>query len=82
MSFDDDYCVWGQIGSASWACIGQGLIAPGGFVVCDFGVILSGYCSDQTRTVWMGARSGVSPSGLRGGAGSATGRHRRGAAGR
>jgi Xaa-Pro aminopeptidase len=32
-------------------------IAPGGFVVCDFGVILAGYCSDQTRTVWMGAAS-------------------------
>ena len=30
-------------------------IAKGGFVVCDFGVILSGYCSDQTRTVWVGA---------------------------
>jgi Xaa-Pro aminopeptidase len=29
-------------------------IARGGFVVCDFGVILSGYCSDQTRTVWIG----------------------------
>ena len=29
-------------------------IAPGAFVVCDFGVILSGYCSDQTRTVWVG----------------------------
>lgn len=25
-----------------------------GFVVCDFGVILSGYCSDMTRTVFMG----------------------------
>src|SRR5271170_3189931 len=33
-------------------------IAPGGFVVCDFGVILTGYCSDQTRTVWVGAGSG------------------------
>jgi Xaa-Pro aminopeptidase len=29
-------------------------IAAGGFVVCDFGVILAGYCSDQTRTVWVG----------------------------
>jgi Xaa-Pro aminopeptidase len=34
-------------------------IAPGGFVVCDFGVILAGYCSDQTRTVWVGAASGA-----------------------
>jgi Xaa-Pro aminopeptidase len=30
-------------------------IQPGAFVVCDFGVILRGYCSDQTRTVWVGA---------------------------
>ena len=29
-------------------------IQAGSFVVCDFGVILSGYCSDQTRTVWVG----------------------------
>ena len=33
----------------------QQAIAPGGFVVCDFGVILGGYCSDRTRTVWVGA---------------------------
>ena len=32
-------------------------ISPGGFVVCDFGVILAGYCSDQTRTVWVGPAS-------------------------
>jgi len=30
-------------------------IEPGGFVVCDFGVILHGYCSDRTRTVYVGA---------------------------
>jgi Xaa-Pro aminopeptidase len=30
-------------------------IRTGGFVVCDFGVILEGYCSDQTRTVWVGS---------------------------
>jgi Xaa-Pro aminopeptidase len=29
-------------------------IRSGGFVVCDFGVILRGYCSDQTRSVWVG----------------------------
>jgi Xaa-Pro aminopeptidase len=33
-----------------------GPIRRGGFVVCDFGVILAGYCSDQTRTVWVGPR--------------------------
>ncbi len=33
-------------------------IPRGALVVCDFGVILSGYCSDQTRTVWVGDVSG------------------------
>lgn len=30
------------------------MVPPQGFVVCDFGVILAGYCSDETRTVHIG----------------------------
>ena len=33
------------------------LLPQAGFVVCDFGVILAGYCSDMTRTVHMGRPS-------------------------
>ncbi|MBA3912647.1 MAG: aminopeptidase P family protein [Acidobacteriales bacterium] len=33
------------------------LIPRSGFVVCDFGVILAGYCSDMTRTVHVGKLS-------------------------
>lgn len=32
----------------------QAAIPRQGFVVCDFGVILAGYCSDMTRTVYVG----------------------------
>jgi Xaa-Pro aminopeptidase len=32
----------------------QAAIPPSGFVVCDFGVILAGYCSDMSRTVYVG----------------------------
>jgi Xaa-Pro aminopeptidase len=29
-----------------------------GFVVCDFGIVLDGYCSDMTRTVYVGNPDG------------------------
>jgi Xaa-Pro aminopeptidase len=32
----------------------EAAIAANSFVVCDFGVILTGYCSDMTRTAYVG----------------------------
>jgi Xaa-Pro aminopeptidase len=40
-------------------------VAAGSFAVCDFGVILGGYCSDQTRTVWVGKPSSAIPASAR-----------------
>jgi Xaa-Pro aminopeptidase len=40
-------------------------IPAASFVVCDFGVILAGYCSDQTRTVWMRDASSAVPKAAR-----------------
>jgi Xaa-Pro aminopeptidase len=40
----------------------QARIAANGFVVCDFGVILGGYCSDETRTVHVGRPSSEAKS--------------------
>ena len=34
------------------------VLPPRGFVVCDFGVILAGYCSDMTRTLHLGRPKG------------------------
>ena len=40
----------------------QDAIPANGFVVCDFGVILTGYCSDMTRTLYMGRANGEARS--------------------
>ena len=47
------------IASGKRSALPHGVASPAkvpakGFVVCDFGVILAGYCSDMTRTVHMG----------------------------
>jgi Xaa-Pro aminopeptidase len=64
MSFDTIIASGARSALPHGRATGQG-IAPGGFVVCDFGVILGGYCSDQTRTVWVRNGSSVAPKDAR-----------------
>jgi Xaa-Pro aminopeptidase len=44
----------GKLSSLPHGVATQLALPARGFVVCDFGVILAGYCSDMTRTVHMG----------------------------
>ena len=44
--------------------------AAPGFLTLDFGIILNGYCSDMTRTVYLGTPEGRRAQRLPGGAGS------------
>jgi len=43
----------GPIGASSWPAT-TALLPRRGFLTLDFGVILKGYCSDMTRTVYLG----------------------------
>ncbi len=53
MSFETIVAAGAHSALPHWRASAQRV--PGsGFVVLDFGVILSGYCSDMTRTVWVG----------------------------
>jgi Xaa-Pro aminopeptidase len=56
--------------------------AARGFLTLDFGIILGGYCSDMTRTVFLGKPEGQRAQHLRRGAGSAGGCGGRGEVGR
>ncbi len=47
----------GERSSLPHARASHAKIPQGSFVVCDFGVILAGYCSDRTRTVFKGRPS-------------------------
>lgn len=47
----------GPNGAMPHARPGDRAIAPGELVVCDFGCIVDGYCSDMTRTVSVGEPS-------------------------
>ena len=48
---------FGSCDSGSHGRASQAAVPRRGFVVCDFGVILAGYCSDRTRTVHVGRAS-------------------------
>lgn len=53
MSFDT-IVASGQRSAMPHGTASQMPIPKRGFVVCDFGVILAGYCSDMTRTLYVG----------------------------
>ncbi len=53
MSFESIVAAGAHSALPHWRASSQ-LIPNTGFVVFDFGVILAGYCSDMTRTVWLG----------------------------
>jgi len=53
MSFESIVAGGANSALPHWRASSQ-VIPNTGFVVLDFGVILSGYCSDMTRTVWVG----------------------------
>ena len=53
MSFETIVAAGKNSALPHWRASSQ-VIPNTGFVVLDFGVILAGYCSDMTRTVWVG----------------------------
>ena len=57
MSFETIVAAGANSALPHWRASSQ-VVPNTGFVVLDFGVILSGYCSDMTRTVWVGKADG------------------------
>jgi Xaa-Pro aminopeptidase len=54
MSFDTIVAA-GERSALPHGLASENPIPPNGFVVLDYGVILAGYCSDMTRTVYVGS---------------------------